>query len=145
MKTSNATDLLKRKTYFTRIPGAPGDSKVQAVESTLSLDGECSQTVEIGKSFDYDYWPNLCPFQYTAELRDTIIASALRQKLGNDYTKYAIDDPQIEDYGWFMALRFRLRDASQEKQAQFAMDVDRCESKVIEVWEVPANVADGTN
>ena len=40
-----------RLTYFARIEGNPGASKTEAVENGLYLDAECSQEVDISKTF----------------------------------------------------------------------------------------------
>jgi hypothetical protein len=69
-------------------------------------------------------------------LVNTIVIPALKEKHGLEYTRYAIDDPQIQDYGSFMVLRFNRPSAQSDRLTQFAMEVDRCDLKVNRTWEV---------
>ena len=143
INTSTLQPVQEKKLYFSRVKGNPGNSKIKAVENSLTLTGKCSRTVDIGKEFDYDYWPSRCPFHYTQQFINTIIVPALRQQYGSEYTKYAIENPQIEDYGSFMSLRFSQREALADPQTQFVMEVDRCNLKVNRTWEVPAAAIGG--
>jgi hypothetical protein len=126
------------RVYFARVPGHPGENKIETVENTLTLRGECSQEVGIDKTFDYDYWPARCPFSYNRQLINAAIIPALKQRYGDGYTKFTIDDPEIKDYGSFMALRFNERGSPVGQGTQVGMTVDRCDLKVSSTWEVSA-------
>lgn len=125
--------------YFARIDGTPGASKTEAVENGLDLDDECSQQVGISKTFDYDYWNSLCPFEYNAHLVDSAVVPAMKEKYGASYTEFALQQPDLKDYGSFIALRFYKSTAGPNQVDEFAMEVDRCTAKVTRTWEVPAS------
>jgi hypothetical protein len=74
---SNSQDHLS---YSARIGRNPGASKTEAVENGLDLDDECSQQVGISKTFDYDYWNTLCPFEYNDRLIDSAVVPAMKEK-----------------------------------------------------------------
>ena len=125
-------------TYSARIEGNPGATKTEAVENHLYLEDECSQEVGISKTFDYDYWNSLCPFEYNARLIDSAVVPAMQEKYGSKYTEFALRQPVLKDYGSFIALRFYKSAAGPNQEDEFAMDVDRCTMKITRTWEVPA-------
>lgn len=137
MNVSTRRDEPERS-YFARVPGYPGENKIETVENTLTLRGECSQEVGIDKTFDYDYWPTRCPFSYNRQFISAAIIPALKQRYGDDYTKFMIDDPEIKDYGSFIGLRFNERGSPIGQGTQVGMTVDRCDLMVSSTWEVLA-------
>jgi hypothetical protein len=124
--------------FFARIVGSPDRSKTQVVETTVGLDGECSQRVGITKEFDYEYWNSLCPFEYSDQLVRTAVIPALKDKYGSKYAEYAVRTPDMKDYGSFIALRFYRSAVGPNTEDEFAMEVDRCSRKVTRTWVVPA-------
>ena len=123
--------------YLARIAGNPGASKTEAVENLVDLHEECSQAVNIQKTFDYDYWNSLCPFEYNDRLIDSVVVPPIKEKYGSEYTEFALRRPELKDYGSFIALRLYKSAAGPNQKNEFAMEVDRCTEKVIRTWEVP--------
>jgi hypothetical protein len=123
--------------YSVRLEATPGASKTEALENALTLDDECSQQVRISKTFDYDYWNQLCPFEYSDQLVDSTVIPAIRGKYGSQYTEFALHEPNMKDYGSFIALRFHKSAAGPNQENEFAVEVDRCTRKVTRTWEVP--------
>lgn len=130
--------------YFARIAGNPDRSKTQVVETTVGLEGECSQRVGISKEFDYDYWNSLCPFEYSDDLVRNAVVPAIREKYGSKHAEYAVRTPDMKDYGSFIALRFYRSAVGPNKEDEFAMEVDRCTRKITRTWVVPAEVLKDT-
>jgi len=125
-------------TYFARLAGHPGAGKTAAVENGLYLENECSQEIGISKTFDYDYWNSLCPFNYNERLIDSVVVPAMKQRYGSEYAEFAIQQPDLKDYGSFIVLRFYKSAVGPGQEAEFAMEVDRCTKKATRTWEVPA-------
>ncbi len=84
-------------TYFLS-PGQNRADKRLAIGSQLRVARECSHEVVIAKTFDKDYWLALCPFSYSKQVRDSVVAE-VKQKYGDTYASLDLGQPRITDYG----------------------------------------------
>ncbi|MDQ2950571.1 MAG: hypothetical protein M3Y27_32340, partial [Acidobacteriota bacterium] len=122
-------------TYFW-VPGQNRTDKRLAIGSQLRVARECSQGVVIAKTFDKDYWLALCPFNYSKQVHDSVIAD-VKKKYADIYASLDLEQPQITDYGGpTMRLNFR-EPASAPRLALLSMEVDRCDQTVIRSWLPP--------
>ena len=63
-----------------------------ARENTLDLGTNCSNHVEISKSFDSDYWRRKCPFVYDGAIVKNHLIPALQSRIGPDFERYDLSN-----------------------------------------------------
>jgi hypothetical protein len=71
----------------------------KAHESSLQVGPGCAEDILIEKWFDAGYWNSACPFSADHRYVQAVIIPAVRKLLGSELATYAVDSPQVYDFG----------------------------------------------